>query len=75
MPVVYTIQLRYHKYNVIHLLNTVGLATEFMDRKTAQRVYGKNGPTSYKEIAQDFHRMRSVVAVLVWPTYSICMCY
>ncbi len=29
----------------------------------AQKVYGKEGPTSYQEIAQDFHRMRSVVYV------------
>ena len=35
-----------------------GLSTEFMSRKMAQKVYGKSGPSSYAEIAQDFHRMR-----------------
>lgn len=38
--------------------DALGLATEFMSRKMAQKVYGKAGPSGYEQIAQDFHRMR-----------------
>lgn len=45
--------------------SSLGLATEFMSRKMALKVYGKNGPSGYAQIAADFHRMRCVYQLYV----------
>eukprot|EP00118_Oscarella_pearsei_P013353 m.106106 g.106106 ORF g.106106 m.106106 type:complete len:424 (+) comp37250_c0_seq14:96-1367(+) len=37
--------------------DAIGLATEFMSKKDAKRMYGK-GPSSFKDICNDFHRSR-----------------
>jgi len=39
-----------------------GLATEFMTKAEAKKYYGKNGPSSYKDIVPDMHRARYVTS-------------
>ena len=42
----------------LNYIYNLGLATEFLSKEQAIKVYGPNGPSGYSDIIKDFHRSR-----------------